>query len=782
MKRLVAFLAMAVSGAVASAQPPAPPAPSAPLTSLQAIAALTNAQASQHLPVNFEATVTYYGYRHVLFVQDGETAIYVEAPRDLEVVPGDRVLVRGEMRPSFRPYVVGNEVKFLRHGSLPEPVHATFDQMIRAETDCRLVTIRATVRAADWEMDPRFARGVASLQLLVEGEIVEAITQSDDPKTFSGLLGAEVEITGVASGQFDNKMQQTGVLIHLQSPGDVKVLARAQSDPWSIPVTPMDRVIVGRRIADTSQLMRVRGVVTYYAPGESVVLEDGQKSIRVLLGSTPEVRVGDLADATGFPDVRDGFLTLTQGEVRDDGIQSAVTPALYHWKDLTVGGNDGRGHIFDLVAIEGQVVTEVRQATQDEYVLQGDGHLFSAILRHPSPVSEIPVPPMRWIPVGSRIRVTGICMQADANPFNGEVPFNIVMRTIDDVQIQERPPWLNVTHLLYLVAVLLVLIVVVGARGWFIEHRARNRTTTMAHIEQRRGRILEDVNNSRPLAEILEQITALVSFELRGAPCWCEVADGARLGNRPSGLEGVAWQVKEQAIPSHSGAPLGTIFAALPARTARAARASGALDAGKALGQAAALASLAIETSRLHSDLVHRSEYDQLTDVRNRFSLERGLDQMIALARQSAGMFGLIYIDLNDFKQVNDRYGHHAGDLYLQHVVVRMKRQLRPGDRLARLGGDEFAIVVPSVRNRTEVEEIALRLERCFDESFTIEGNEICGSASVGIALYPEDASSRDGLLSASDTAMYAAKNARRRLAQMLDEHPEDRKPPEHNL
>lgn len=511
--------------------------------------------------------------------------------------------------------------------------------------------------------------------------------------------------------------------------------------------------------------MRVRGVVTYYQPGDSVVLQDGQKSIRVILGSSPEVRVGDLADAIGFPDVHDGFLTLTQGEVRDDRIQSDVTPVLRRWKDLTVGGNDGISHIFDLVSIEGQVVTEVRQATQDEYVLESDGHLLSAILRHSDSASGIQAQPMRSIPIGTRIRVTGICMQTDANPFNGEVPFNIVMRTIDDVEIVKQPPWLNVTHLLYLVALLLIVIVLVGARGWFIEHRTRHKTTALAHIEQRRGRILEDVNSSRPLAEILERIMALVSFKLQGTPCWCMIADGATLGNRPSGLERGAWQVLEQPIPSHSGATLGTVFAALPAR------ATGASDATDALRQAASLASLAIETSRLHLDLVHRSEFDQLTDVHNRFSLERNLDQMIALARHSAGMFGLVYIDLNDFKKVNDLYGHQTGDVYLQQVVARMKHQLRPGDVLARLGGDEFAVVVPTVRNRSEVEEIALRLERCFDEPFTAEGFVIHGSASVGIALYPADASSRDGLLSAADTAMYAAKNARRRLAQMLDEH-----------
>ena len=100
----------------------------------------------------------------------------------------------------------------------------------------------------------------------------------------------------------------------------------------------------------------------------------------------------------------------------------------------------------------------------------------------------------------------------------------------------------------------------------------------------------------------------------------------------------------------------------------------------------AALASLAIGTRRLYSDLVHRSEFDLLTDIQNRFSMEKHLDALIDEARRTAGIFGIIYIDLDGFKQVNDVYGHHIGDLYLQDAASRMKRQLRPGDILARLG------------------------------------------------------------------------------------------------
>jgi len=187
------------------------------------------------------------------------------------------------------------------------------------------------------------------------------------------------------------------------------------------------------------------------------------------------------------------------------------------------------------------------------------------------------------------------------------------------------------------------------------------------------------------------------------------------------------------------------------------------------------LAALAIETRRLYSDLLHRSGFDLLTDIENRFSMEKHLDELIDEARQAAGIFGLIYIDLDDFKQVNDKYGHQVGDLYLKEAAARMKSQLRPGDILARLGGDEFAVLVPAVRNRSGVEEIMLRLERCFDEPFFAQGYAIEGSASIGAALYPEDANSRDTLLRRADTAMYIVKKRRtaRGSAQPTELNPE---------
>ena len=317
---------------------------------------------------------------------------------------------------------------------------------------------------------------------------------------------------------------------------------------------------------------------------------------------------------------------------------------------------------------------------------------------------------------------------------------------------------LSVRNLTVAVALLLLLVVLAGARGWSLERKVRRHTAELAYIERRRSRILEDINGSRPLAEIIEQITELVSFNLKGALCWCKIADGAQLGNCPLKLDG--FRVIEEPIPARVGPALGTFFAALDLRTK-----PRPMEA-EALTMAAALATLAIETRRLYSDLLRRSEFDSLTDTHNRFSLDKHLDTLIDEARKAASIFGFIYIDLDEFKQINDVYGHHVGDRYLQEVAVRMKRQLRSHDLLARQGGDEFAALVPQVRTRAEVEEIASRLEHSLDEPFHIEGFTVMGSASIGIALYPENGETRDALLNSADAAMYRAKHSGRHARQ----------------
>ena len=770
MKRLIPAFAIILGWAAAAVA-----ATPGTLTSLRDIHLLTNAQASHALPVAFEATLTYFrSYEKTMFVQDGEVAIYVQATTNAKLVPGDRILIKGITHDSFRPYVSSNDITFLSHGTLPKPVPTTYDQLIRAQHDCGFVTVHAVIRAADLVLSSYVSS--TSLQMYTDQGNVDAVVDSADLSALKGLLDAEVEVTGAASGRFDGKMQETGVLLHVASLADVKVLKRPGASPWSLPVTPMNEILMGYRVNNQTQRIRVQGTVTYYQPDAGLVLQNGPKSLWIMTRSRVPMRIGDVAEATGFPDLHDGFLTLTRGEIQGTNTRAPIVPQPATWHQLTLSHN-----IFDLVSIEGQVVMEVREAAQDEYVLVSEGQLFTAIYRHPAAISLVQAPllPMKQIPLGSKVRVTGICILENSNPFDAEVPFNILMRDFDDIAVVARPSWVTVGNLTRVVSVLLLIVIAVGAWGWILKRKVRVQTAALAkgieteaalerrtaQLEQRRSRILEDINGSRPLAEIIEQIAEMVSFMLDGAPCWCEIKDGARLGSYPPA--GTGLRIARLDIPARSGTPLGVLFAGLDRDAPQGAVEWEALSAG------IRLATLAIETRRLYSDLVHRSEFDLLTDIHNRFSLDKRLNALIEEARQNASIFGLIYIDLDDFKLVNDLYGHQVGDLYLQEVSMRMKRQLRSHDMLARLGGDEFAALVPVVRSRAEVEEIAQRLERSFDEHFAAEGYVLRGSASVGVALYPEDGATKDSLLSTADAAMYVAKHTKQRSAAVEAEHRE---------
>jgi len=739
-------------------------APAGPLTTLQAVHQLTNQQAAAHLPVDFEATVTFYrSYESTLFVEDGDTAVYVQPAKVYDLQPGDRIRVRGVTRDSFRPFVDAATLTVLGHGSAVKPTPVSYEDLIHARDDCRVVSIRGKVLSAD--IGTSSDRPSTVLEILMDGGgEVEVEIETNHPDKLAALLDNYVEVSGAASGRFDGKMQMTGVVLHAQDLSDLKVLKPAAADPWSLPITPMDEVFSGYAQTNLEQRLRVQGTVTYYMPGQEVVLQNGKRSLWINTRTRTPLRIGDAVDATGFPDVHDGFLKLTDSELRDSGVNHPVQPVTATWLDLNQSH-----HVFDLVSTEGEVVAEVREAGQDAYVLRAGGHLFSAIFRHPanSSLDPAPLPALREIPLGSRVRVAGICILEDPNPFNRYVPFDLLLRSYDDIVVVARPSPVTVGNLIRLVAALLLVLLAISEWGWMMQRKARRQTAALAtrieaeaalerriaQIEQRRSRILEEINSSRPLAQVLEAITDLVSFTLNGAPCWCEVNEGARLGN--SVAESAHRRIACEPIPSRLGAHLGRICAALDSGS------SPGEEEKQALILGTRLATLAIETHKAYSDLVHRSEFDQLTDVHNRFSLEKQLEALIERARDLAGIFGLVYVDLDEFKQVNDLYGHQVGDLYLQEVTRRMKRQLRSRDLLARLGGDEFAAVVPSARNRADVQEVAQRLENCFREPFRIGGHVLSGSASVGVAMYPEDGTTKDSLLSAADAAMYVTKHMR---------------------
>jgi diguanylate cyclase (GGDEF)-like protein len=157
----------------------------------------------------------------------------------------------------------------------------------------------------------------------------------------------------------------------------------------------------------------------------------------------------------------------------------------------------------------------------------------------------------------------------------------------------------------------------------------------------------------------------------------------------------------------------------------------------------------------------HQALHDELTGLPNRTMLTRRTTEVLAGVARSGGMSGFLLLDLDRFKEVNDTLGHSVGDGLLRVVAYRLTRSVRPGDVVARLGGDEFAVLLPSVRTVTAAREVASRLRAALSEPIRLEGMSFEIESSVGIALYPRDAATVDGLMQRADVAMYLAKERR---------------------
>lgn len=252
----------------------------------------------------------------------------------------------------------------------------------------------------------------------------------------------------------------------------------------------MNEVLSSSYVQDLTRRVRVQGTITYYQPGSGAVLQKGDESLWVSTHTSAPMRIGDVAVATGFPDAREGFLELSDAEVQDSNFYEPIAAQPATWRQLaTWNSGDPDGHQNDLVSFEGQVMTAVREDSQDEFVLSSDGKLFTAIFRHPP--SNRPLPAMRQIPIGTKIRVTGICMAAQANSIatvEQEVPFYILLRSFDDIEIVAKPSLLSVRNLMVLVGLLLALLLAGGARAWVLERRVRYQNAEAAYTERRRSR------------------------------------------------------------------------------------------------------------------------------------------------------------------------------------------------------------------------------------------------------------------------------------------------------
>jgi diguanylate cyclase (GGDEF)-like protein len=181
-------------------------------------------------------------------------------------------------------------------------------------------------------------------------------------------------------------------------------------------------------------------------------------------------------------------------------------------------------------------------------------------------------------------------------------------------------------------------------------------------------------------------------------------------------------------------------------------------SAGQIRGYAHVIRDLS-EHKRLEDHLSVLALRDSLTQLPNRVLFLQHLDGAIARGRRKETILSLLFIDLDDFKAVNDSLGHAAGDEALVRVADRLRGAVRASDFVARLGGDEFTVLCENVTDRHEAAAVANRILDALNEPFRVMGQEVLLPASIGIAVATGDSATAETLLHQADAAMYSAKS-----------------------
>ena len=166
----------------------------------------------------------------------------------------------------------------------------------------------------------------------------------------------------------------------------------------------------------------------------------------------------------------------------------------------------------------------------------------------------------------------------------------------------------------------------------------------------------------------------------------------------------------------------------------------------------------------------HLADHDVLTGLPNRRILEDRLTQALALSQRNRMQTAVMFVDIDRFKAINDSLGHAAGDALLKEISLRLVNQLRLGDTICRIGGDEFVVVLPEVKRSSDVAQVAQKVIEQLAQPVPLEARELIVTASIGIAVFPDDGGDAETLIRNADAAMYAAKELGRANYQFFTE------------
>jgi diguanylate cyclase (GGDEF)-like protein/PAS domain S-box-containing protein len=712
-------------------------------------------------PVHIRGIATYYDtVAPNLFVQDATGGIWVDL-RGVNAAPpspGDILDLRGTTGSGFSPYIAKPRWKLAGRSAPPKPVRLSYEEAASGSFDSQWVQIEGVVRS--------FVQQAEGNVLVMDvatptGAFKVRVPNYRDPYPMT-LVDAKIRFNGVCAAAFNSRNQFVSFHLMMPSLKDLEILEPAPVDPFAVAVTPIANI--HRYSAELTDEHRVKvvGTVTAIFPRQGIYMTDATGGLYAeSQDGTPMVE-GDQVEVIGFPAAGNFSPVLKSARIRPNWKHFVPTTSLVNGKTALKGIYDAQ-----LIKIQGVLKYSREHLNRPVLVIESADHVtFEATFaRQPSKAPDIEA--------GSLIELTGICaVRADEN--GGPLDFEVVLRSPADIRVVAAPPWLTTSRAAFVVSALIFSILAVICWLFILRRKVRQQTEVITN------KLKNEMALEEKYRSIFERnLTGLYVASKNGEILDCNDACAKILGFASSiALFSSRERAEEVVRKLHASSSETSFTAATEEKFERPDGTEGwALCSIRATGQGkngeqVFEGSLVDITERKHAEqqIQTLAYFDPLTGLPNRTLVKDRLTQALAAARRRREKIGLLYLDIDSFKIVNDCLGHSVGDELLQQIAQRLRICAREEDTVARLGGDEFVIALGPIETYADAALVAERIARDLVPPFNLHGHSLTVTSSIGISIFPDHGADAEALIKNADAAMYASKNRGRSTFSFFSE------------
>ncbi|MEQ2008805.1 MAG: sensor histidine kinase [Limisphaerales bacterium] len=482
------------------------------LSQIKLVKQLSPQEAAKGWPVRLRGVVVAASGRRYedLFLQDATGGIYLTQTQQptVSVQPGTEVVCEGITAPGhYAPIVRSLRLTVVGRGPRPEPIVVTLNELTEGRYDATWVEVRGVVRSVKTPPGRR-----TEIQLALDGGRLMLLIQGTGRIAAEHLVDAEVRVRGAAGGRFNLNRQLLFPVLNVPGLQEITVERSASQDPFSSKERAATELFRYASDSDWRHRCVVRGVVVHQWPGKAIFLRAGETSLFVESELAAPLQLGVEVEVAGFPAVGQhaAYLENAVCRVRGDGPTPTPVPA-------GIGAIlEGKIHHCELVALEGWLIETTR--LRDNWILtlkskdQAEDHIWEAHLRASPDDSGA-----MW-PVGSRLRLTGVCWLDRVVQRSGTVllpgSFHVLLRSPGDVALLEQPSWWTRDRLLGFVALLAFSITLSAAWVGLLRRQVRVQSSVIALKVEREAIAEERARVSREIHDTLAQGFMALGFQL----------------------------------------------------------------------------------------------------------------------------------------------------------------------------------------------------------------------------------------------------------------------------